>query len=166
MRSVCYIGMGFVNVVISFGFLLVTGSAHAANEKGMWLITPDEAAMAPAKETSGRDLTQIGAESNLGPKIEVLKPPDGSSISSPVEVEVKFTRKMSPVDPTSLKVSVIKLIDIDITDRVRSYASADGIQVPKAQLPSSKHTVRISIADQDGLRSAKDVTFEILDSKP
>lgn len=166
MRSACHIGTGFVMVVIGFALFLAPGSAQAAGDKGMWLITPEEAAMAPAKETSGRDPTQIGAESNLGPKIEVLKPLDGGSAQSPVEVDIKFIRKMSPVDPASLKVSVVKFINIDITDRVRTYASADGIQVPAAQLPSGKHTVRVSIADQDGLRSIKDVTFEVLDGKP
>lgn len=160
------IGTGVVIVAFGLDCLFAPGPAQAANDKGIWLITPEEAAMAPAKEIPGRDLTQMGAESSLGPDIEVRKPPNGSSTPSPVEVDVKFTPKMSPVDPTSLKVSVIKWIDIDITDRVRTYASAHGIHVPAAQLPSGKHTVRVSIADHDGLRSAKDVTFEIVGGKP
>lgn len=166
MRSVCHIGMGLVTIGIGCGLLLVPGQLLAGNDKGFWMVTPEEAAMAPVKEIPGRDLSQVGAESNLGPKIEVLKPSDGGIAPSPVEVKVKFTPKLSPVDPTSLKVSVIKFIDVDITDRVLAYASASGIHVPAAQLPSGKHTVRISIADYDGLRSAKDVTFEIVGGKP
>ncbi len=166
MGRVGYIAAGFVTVGIGCGLLLASGQLLAGNDKGVWLITPEEAAMASVKEMPGRDLSQIGAESNLGPKIEVLKPLDGGIAPSPVEVNVKFTSKLSPVDPASLKVSVIKFIDIDITDRVLAYASASGIHVPAAQLPSGKHTVRISIVDHDGLRSAKDVTFEIMDGKP
>lgn len=166
MRGIGHIGMSFVTVVIGFIFLLMPESTPAANEKGVWLITPEEAAMAPEKKIPDRDLTQIGAESSLGPKIEVLKPPDGSSTHSPVEVDVKFTPKLSPIDLSSLRVSVVKFINIDITDRVLTYASVEGIRVPAAQLPSGQHTVRVSIADRDGLRSAKDVTFEIVDDKP
>ncbi len=166
MRRRWRLCLGLTRVVFGLVWLLVYGPVEGANGKEMWLITPEDAAMAPAKKAPDRDLTQIGTESSLGPKIEVLKPSDGSITQSPVEVDVKFTPKVSPVDPSSLKVSVIKLIDIDITDRVRTYASAIGIHIPAAQLPSGKHTVRVSIADQDGLRSAKDIRFEVVDGKP
>lgn len=166
MCSASRIGMNFIILVIGVGFLLVPGPVQSASDKVLWLITPEEAMMAPASGKLESGPTQFSAASSLGPKIEVRKPPEGSSMPSPVEVDIKFMPKMNPVDPASLKVSVIKLIDIDITDRVRTYATEDGIHVPAAQLPSGKHTVRISIADRDGLRSAKDVTFEIIDGKP
>ena len=160
------IGIGLAIFVFGIECLWAPGSAQSAGDKGLWLITPEEAAMPPAKEKSKSGLTQLGAESTLGPKIEVRKPPDGSSMPSPVEVDIKFIPKLRPVDPASLKVILVKLINIDITDRLRTYASVDGIHVPSAPLPSGKHTVRISIADQDGLRSAKDVIFEIVDGEP
>ena len=143
MRSARHVGTNFITIVIGLGFLLAPGLAQSASDKELWLITPEEAAMASAK-----------------------KPPDGSVTPSPVEVDVKFRPTIGPVDPASMKVTLIKFIDVDITDRVRGYASADGIYVPAAKLPSGKHTVRVSIADQDGLRSAKDVTFEVIDGKP
>lgn len=121
--------------------------------------------MASAPEVLDGGQIPIGAESDLGPKIEVLKPTNGGSAPPPVEVDIKFVPKMSPVDPSSLKVHVVKFINIDITDRVRAHASAEGIHVPGAQIPSGKHTVRISIADKDGLNSVKDVTFEVLNGK-
>lgn len=152
-----------VGVVMSAGYLLLPGTVQAV--KDSWLITPQEAAMDPAANLPGGGFTAIGAESDLGPKIEVLKPINGASAPPPVEVEIKFTQKGIPVDPESLKVSVVKFVNIDITDRVRAHASTTGIHVPGAQIPSGKHTVRISIADKDGMRSVKDVTFEVLDSK-
>lgn len=143
---------------------MIAPSPVQATKEG-WLITPQEAAMAPAPEGLSGGEIPVGGESDLGPKIEVVKPTDGGSAPSPVEVDVKFAPKLSPVDLASLKVSVVKFINIDITDRVRAHASANGIHVPGAQIPLGKHTVRISIADQDGLRSVKDVTFEVLDGK-
>ncbi|MFZ3013044.1 MAG: hypothetical protein WA045_04990 [Nitrospira sp.] len=144
--------------------LLAPASVQAVKDN--WLITPQEAAMEPASDLPGDGVTSIGAESDLGPKIEVVKPINGGSAPPPVEVDIKFAQKGSPIDPESLKVSVVKFIDIDITDRVRAHASTAGIHVLGAQIPTGKHTVRISIADKDGLRSVKDVTFEVLASKP
>jgi len=163
-RSIKAFCLVVIGVAAVGAYLSATGLAQAGNDS--WLITPQEAAMDPAAEVPEGGLTAIGAESNLGPKIEVVKPANGGRATPPVEVEIKFAEKGSPVDPESLKVSVVKFIDIDITDRVRAHASMSGIHVPGAQIPPGKHTVRISIADKDGLRSVKDVTFEVLDKKP
>lgn len=141
-------------------FIGVSGKGQAV--KDLWLITPQEAATAPVPDGFGSGETPVAGVADLGPTIDVVKPTDGGSAPPPVEVDIRFTPKSSPVDPATLKVSVVKLINIDITDRVRSYASATGIHVPAAQIPSGKHTVRVSIADKDGLRSYKDVTFEVL----
>ena len=150
--------------VLGMGALMVClhNVSSAKIQETAWLITPEEAAMAPAPEGGGKGEIAVGGEADLGPNIEVVKPTNGGSAPPPVEVDIKFAPKLSPVDPASLKVVVVKFINIDITDRVREYASASGIHVPSAQIPSGKHTVRVSIADKDGLRSYKDVTFEVL----
>lgn len=165
MRGIGHIGMSFITVVIGFIFLLMPEFTPAANEKGVWLITPEEAAMAPKKMPRDSQ-TPFEAEVSLGPIIEVLKPSHEGSVLPPVEVDIKFLPRLRPVDLASLKVTVVKLINIDITDRVLPYASSAGIHVPAAQLPSGRHIVRVSIADQDGLRSAKELTFVIIDTKP
>lgn len=164
-RVIVIISLAVLGGMLSIGAIGELGIAIAGKGQDMWLITPKEAAMAPAKERGLEGEIPVAAESEMGPKIEVIKPTQGASAKPPVEVEIKFVAKSSPVDPASLTVSVVKLINIDITDRVRTYVTASGIHVPAAQLPSGKHTVRISIADQDGLRSVKDLTFEVLESK-
>ena len=150
---------------LGIGALLLwvhTPSAAKLNEE-VWLITPEEAGMAPAEEVPGGGEFKIGSEEmDLGPKIEVLKPTNGGSAPPPVEVLIKFLPNPKAVDLASLIVSVVKLFTIDITDRVRDHATADGIHVQQAKIPAGKHKVRISIADIDGLRSVKDVTFEVL----
>ena len=162
-RSIKILCLTIVGVAAVGTYLSAPGFALA--DKEMWLITPQEAAMDPASDMPGGGFIAIGAESDLGPKIEIVKPINGGSAPPPVEVEITFAQKGTPVDPESLKVSVVKFINIDITDRVRVHASTTGIHVPGAQIPSGRHTVRISIADKDGLRSVKDVTFEVLDRK-
>ncbi len=65
------------------------------------------------------------------------------------------------VDLATLKV-VVKFFSIDVTDRIRPYASLSGIQIKEAQFPAGKHTVRISIADTSGGLTAREVAFEVL----
>lgn len=154
-----------------FFFLLLMIMVPSANgtlakigiDQNGWLITPEEAAMAPMPEVSGDSPFQIESdELNLGPLIEVVTPKEGDRAEAPIEVFIKFTPQSEPVDIASLKVSVVKFISIDITDRVRDYSTPQGIHVKEAKIPKGKHRVRISIADTGGMYSKKEITFEVV----
>jgi len=146
---------------------LHTEPVAAADPDGLWLVTPEEAALAPTPMgkhgLSGGGSLDVGREPpDTGPVIEVLKPVLGAPVAVPLEIAVKFVpRSGSPVDVASLKVTLMKLFGIDITDRVRPYASPDGIQIPDAKLPSGEHTVRITVADASGGVSQKHVTLTV-----
>ena len=131
---------------------------------GSWLITPKEAAMAPAAPDvleRGRkfDVGREGLEA--GPFIEVIKPASDQVVAVPVEVLVVFTTKGAPIDFQTLKVSVVKFFSFDITDRILPYATPAGIHIPDAKLPSGEHTVRIGVADTDGAFSRKQLTLRV-----
>lgn len=137
-----------------------------AKSQETWLITPEEAAMAPAADAKGLQgggLTDIGREDiNTGPQIEILKPADGGRVPSPLEVAIRFVPRLGAVDLASLKVSIVKFITIDITDRIRPYATAEGIQLREANIPSGKHRVRIAVSDTAGGISIKELWLEVL----
>ena len=157
------IGLLFLVGVVVLG-LAALGPAALA--QGVWLIAPEEAAMptAPLEQSrlQGGMPFDIGREvPDTGPMIELLKPNDGTSTPVPVEVSIRFEPRAAPADLSTLKVVVVKLISIDITERVRPYASPQGIQIPDARLPSGTHIVRISLADAGGGFSRKQVTFSI-----
>lgn len=146
---------------------LYVGMAAATEQEGMWLVTPEEAALAPTpldkRGPQGGGSLDVGREPpDTGPMIEVLRPLLGAPVSIPLEITVKFVPSSAPVDIASLKVTLMKLFGIDITDRVRPYASPAGIQIPDAKLPSGKHTVRITVADTSGGVSQKYVTLVVL----
>lgn len=131
-----------------------------------WLITPEEAAMpaAPAVEESlepGSRLEIGRAGVDFGPIIQLIKPADGAILGSPAEIVVQFAARRDSIDLESLKVWVVKLFSIDITDRVRTFASLEGIQIPDARLPSGQHTIRISLADVTGASTVKETTIKI-----
>jgi hypothetical protein len=155
MRSLKLAGL---SNLIGLLFLATTGGA----DTGGWLITPEEAAMAPAADVT-RGILEIGREDlSVGPVIDVVEPSNGSRLPMPVQVLIHFAPFSEPVDLASLKVVLIKFILIDITDRIRPYVTPEGIQVKEAKIPPGKHRVRITLADRAGTISIKEVSFEVL----
>jgi hypothetical protein len=138
---------------------------HATNSSELWLITPEELSAAEQEDSSIRPRGLLFDEnpklSDAGPIIEVLKPGTDNSLVPPFEISVRFAARTAPVNVNSLKVQVLKLIALDITERVRPYVSLRGIQIPEARLPAGQHTVRISVADEGGQRSTKIITVNI-----
>ncbi|MBU6433261.1 MAG: hypothetical protein KGS09_19830 [Nitrospirae bacterium] len=155
MRSLKLAGL---SNLIGLLLLATTGGA----DTGGWLITPEEAAMAPAADVT-RGILEIGREDlSVGPVIDVVEPSNGSRLPMPVHVLIHFAPFSEPVDLASLKVVLIKFILVDITDRIRPYVTPEGIQVKEAKIPPGKHRVRITLADQAGTISIKEVSFEVL----
>ena len=142
-------------------FTLASGSL-AADQDGRWLITPEEAALPPAPPDQRGGPFDVGREPpDTGPLIEVVKPLLGSPVAAPLEILVRFVPRSAPVDLPSLKVTVVKLFAIDITDRVRPYVTPAGIDIPDAKLPAGEHTVRITVADASGGVSQKQMTIAV-----
>lgn len=145
---------------IAMAVLGVASMGQAATAD--WLITPDEAAMAPATELP-RGILEVGREDiSAGPVIEVVEPLNGGRGPMPIQVLIRFTPRSEPVDLASLKVTLVKFIQIDITDRIRPFVTPEGIQVKEAKIPPGKHRVRIAVSDKAGGASVKEVSFEVL----
>lgn len=134
-------------------------SAAVAADGYLTLITPEEAHM---KDAPIRLLGERSGSRGGGPAIELISPDPGHAHSVPVPIKVVFRpRQGATVDLASLSVIYVKWIDIDITDRVRDYATAQGIDVPQAELPPGKHTIQISISDTKGRSSEKLFTVRL-----
>src|SRR5262249_50549171 len=89
------------------------------------------------------------ADRSLAPAIVVNSPRTSSPITGPVRIDVAFVPAANvPIDPASLKVSY-GMFGIDITDRVRHYATvtAEGITADLPAMPKGRHTFEIQISD-------------------
>ena len=125
--------------------------ASAADPGESWLITPEEAAMQEAPPPPGPiRLRGKTAMTQDGPYLELISPPDGKSVPSPLLLQVKFAPNVAAIDVASLKVSLVKVISIDITNRLRPFTTPDGLRYPDAKIPSGKFRVRMSLADVEG----------------
>ena len=133
--------------------------AHAG--MAVLLITEKEAAMedAPMK-APGSQISQV--DPMKGPMIIVNNPKDGESYRAPLMVDLHFeTRPDSAVDLETLKVLYRKIISIDITDRIRPYATEKGIYIPEADIPKGNHKIEIRIADSRGNYSFRELVFSV-----
>ena len=120
---------------------LVSPSARANN----LLISEEEAKLPPPKGAVVADRRGI----TRGPRIEVVG--EREQNHSPLHLQLKFESfGGSKIDPGSLRVTYLRNPNVDLTERVRSFASVSGLDMPDAELPPGDHMIRVDIRDSDG----------------
>ena len=138
MRRTAYLALLFVCALTAS---LVSSSARANH----LLISAEEAKLPPPKGAVVADRRGI----TRGPRIEVVGEKEQSH--SPVHLQLKFESfGGSKIDPDSLKVIYLRTPNVDLTERVRSFAGATGLDMPDAELPPGDHMIRVDIKDSDG----------------
>lgn len=86
-----------------------------------------------------------------GPGIKVIQPDTSKETKPPLKLDVRFMpQEGRKVDLAGLKVECLKIITIDLTDRVRPYTKANGINMNEVAIPSGKHKIRVTIGDDQG----------------
>ena len=101
----------------------------------------------------------------LAPAISVKKPGEGSEYQAPVDIEVAFL----PSDGATIVLDSLKItygsLGINVTDRVTKNAKVtrDGIWSKGARLPTGKHKLTISIADDQGRIGKRKFRFRIVE---
>jgi len=126
------------------------------------LITADEAKRPrqPAADLAFR------AGISRGPAIDLLTPAAApAAVQSPVHLELKFAAHSgAKIDKSSFKLTDAVVPAVDLTDRVKSFTKADGIDIPAAEIPPGTYTIHAEIKDSDG-RSGS-LTFTLNVTKP
>jgi len=158
--------MGFFLIMLGTIFLQGTQVSETVASENYWLITPQEAALPPVptrRPTIPGELPfDIGREDlGLGPIIEIVKPNQKGPIKSPAAILVRFEKRLTSINLESLKVTLVKFISIDITDRIKPYVSIEGIDIPDAPLPSGEHLVRLALEDVEGNMGVKELNLNI-----
>ncbi len=109
------------------------------------LITPKEAALPPAAGT----LATRGI--SRGPAIKLASPEADTPVAAPFDFKVNFeARGDAKIDPSSVKVVYMKSPFVDLTPRLKSAISANGIDFAKADVPAGTHTIRVTVKDSEG----------------
>lgn len=120
------------------------------------LITPTEAALPAASGAMAtRGITR-------GPAIKQVSPQTDQPIKGPFDWKVQFeARGGEKIDPASVKVTYVKSPFVDLTPRIQSAISADGINFNKAEVPPGEHVLRITVKDSAGRETNSTMTLKV-----
>lgn len=126
-------------IVITAVLSIVPSLSSAAQ-----LITNEEAKLPAATKFASRGgLTR-------GPGIKIISPAD-SKAKGAFEMKFQFEpHGGATVDPASVKMTYLKSPLVDITDRVKPYISASGIDMAKAEMPPGEHQFKVQVTDNEG----------------
>jgi hypothetical protein len=94
--------------------------------------------------------------------VVVSPPPTAGVVRSPLSLKIRLRAfGGAKVDPDSIVVTYKKTPKIDITQRIMPFISADGIDVPDAEVPPGIHEFRIELKDNDGRLGATEFKFQV-----
>lgn len=85
-----------------------------------------------------------------------------SKVASPFHFIILFQGRGSKIDLQSLRVIYLKVPSVDLTDRLRSYISARGIEMPAAETPPGYHRIQVQISDEEGLVTKKEFDLTVI----
>ena len=140
MRTIRYHSAG---MALFAGLLLWSSQAVATT-----LVTDDEARRPNDPQVSAtRGITR-------GPQILFEAPAATPSPHAPFDFHVRLeAHGGATIDPAQIHVTYLKVPNVDLTDRLRPFISAQGIDMPTAQVPAGEHAFRVSVEDSDGRSS-------------
>jgi hypothetical protein len=148
------------------GILMLTACvlpAHAAV-----LITAQDAQLpraAPAGTQTPPGGAAAGYDKDRGtptrPPDVVIQSPTGP-VASPFPLRVTFTpHNGARIDPNGVTVTLLTKPEVDLTDRVRPYLSARGVNFVQAEAPPGQYRVRIELIDDAGHTGAATVDLQV-----
>jgi hypothetical protein len=140
-------------VLCGAAFLVSVAMAHAIQ-----LVTEEEAALPDDKLPP---LVRRGPTRR--PDILVVSPAPGAGlVRSPLILKIKFKPYGgAQIDSDTILVTYKKIPAIDMTQRMRPFISADGIEIVDAELPPGIHHFWIEAKDRDGRAGSAEFTIRV-----
>lgn len=130
--------------------------AIGQNVWALELITEAEAKL-PAVESRQRGVTR-------GPQIKQELPgADGAGVKVPMHLKVSFKgRGGAKIDLDSIRISYLRVPEIDLLPRLKPALTAQGIDVSDVRVPVGEHQIRVRVSDLDGRESVAIVMLRAL----
>ncbi|WP_156164700.1 hypothetical protein [Bradyrhizobium sp. LTSP885] len=144
-KVISCVSIAFVCMVIGF-----------ANQAAAGVLITAEEAKLPTNAMSRRGVF-------LGPTIEIISPrSDLGPLRSPIRLVLRFrSHGGAKVDLNTLSVTYLKKPTIDLSTRVAPFATAEGINMPDAEVPPGSHRLWVDIEDTNGEIGSVELTLQI-----
>ncbi len=134
-------------------------AAAAAPASAFDLVTPAEAAL-PAAPLQSLELR--GSPTRRPAVVVVSPPPAAGQIHSPMELKLQFRAfGGAAIEPSSVVITYMKQPAIDMTQRLTPYITAQGIDIPQAQVPPGSHQFWIELKDSEGRVGGGPFSFQV-----
>jgi hypothetical protein len=138
------------STVLGVCFFAFALSSHGASA-GEVLIKPEEAALPPSTSTSKVPL--ITRAITRRPDLTLVSPE--KAVTSPFNLQFKFqAHGGSTIKPDSFHLIYLKSPVVDLTQRVRPYVTANGVEMTGAEAPPGQHMIEAKVSDSDGRESS------------
>ena len=120
---------------------------------------------AEARLPGGQQKALVTRSITRGPGIQLVSPgADHTAVRSPFDLRVEFVaRGSAKIDPDSVKIVYDRTPPVNLIERVRAGVSATGIVLTGAQAPPGKHTIVVSVGDNEGRSTTR--VFELTVAK-
>jgi hypothetical protein len=97
-----------------------------------------------------------------GPAVKLASPEADIPVIAPFDFKVIFeARGDAKIDPGSVKVIYMKSPFVDLTPRLKSAISANGIDFARADVPPGTHMIRVSVKDTEGRETNSVLTLVV-----
>jgi hypothetical protein len=139
------------SLTLAGALVAVTACAPGAVQgEAVWLMTEGEAALASAPVARA-------PLPNDGPVIKIITPQQGAEVTSPFPIEIQFEPRQGGALPKmdTLKLTALKIFEIDITDRVKPYVGESRLFVKEAKIPTGRHRLKLTIEDAGGRQTGQ-----------
>jgi hypothetical protein len=147
MRSGFFLG-GLLAVCAVSSVAVPAFAAHV-------LISEEEAKLPPPKGAVAIDRRGV----TRGPKIIVLST---EPAQSPMHFQLKFEAfGGAKIDADSVKVLYLRTPNVDLTERVKPFVQASGIDFPDAELPVGDYMLRVDLKDSDGRQGSTSFVLQV-----
>lgn len=140
--------------LLAFGISLFLALPVSAQK--LTLISAAEAALPPS---SGAMATR---GISRGPAVKLVSPEADTPVKAPFSLKFSFEgRGGEKIDPASVKVVYLKSPFVDLTPRLQSAISANGIEVAQADVPPGEHQLRVTVKDSAGRETNSTITIVV-----
>jgi hypothetical protein len=123
------------------------------------LISPAEAALPNASPPT----FEMRGSPTRRPHITVVSPPpDAGLVQSPLDLKLRYRAfGGAHINPDTVVITYLKKPAIDITQRVKPFITATGIDIKQADVPPGLHQFWIELKDNDGRIGGTEFSFQV-----